>query len=74
MPRKMVEKREFIQYASKYLKWVEEKQEELVITHQNKPDFILRKKGIKSFADLRGIAKIKIHGDVNAPVLPSLID
>lgn len=67
---KTVGKREFIQHTSKYLKWVEEHDKELVITHQNKPDIILKKIKLKSLRDLRALVKIKIHGDINEHVLP----
>ena len=62
-------KREFIQHTSKYLKWVEKKNQPLVITHQNKPDLILKKIHPKTLKDLRQILKIKIYGDINEPVL-----
>lgn len=63
-------KREFIQHTSKYLKLVESTGEELIITHQNEPDLILKKIKPKVFSDLRGIAAIKIIGDINEPILP----
>ena len=66
---KMIGKREFIQHTSKYLKWVEEG-DELIITHQNKPDLVLTKIKAKSFEQMRGFAEIKIHGDINEHVLP----
>jgi carbamate kinase len=67
---KMVGKREFIQHTSKYLKWVEEQDKELIITHQNKPDIMLTKIKVKSLKDMQGFADIKVHGDINEPVLP----
>jgi carbamate kinase len=67
---KTIGKREFIQHTSKYLKWVEEQNEELIITHQNKPDLVLIKLKPKSFEDMQGFTKIKVHGDINAHVLP----
>jgi prevent-host-death family protein len=66
---KMVGKREFIQHTSKYLKWVEDN-ESLVITHRNEPDLVITKIKQKSFEDMRGFTKIKIHGDINDHVLP----
>lgn len=65
---KSVGKREFIQHTSRYLKLVEKQGGELVITHQNEPDLLLKKITHKSFKDLRGLV-IEVHGDVNAPVL-----
>lgn len=66
----MVGKREFIQHTSRYIKWVEEEDKELIITHQNKPDLVLSKIKLKSFKELRGSIEIKIHGDINEHVLP----
>lgn len=67
---KAVGKREFIQHTSKYIKWVEEHDSELVITHQNRPDLILTKIKLKTLKDLRGSVNIKVYGDINEPVLP----
>ena len=67
---KKVCKREFIQHTIKYLKWVEEQNEELIITHHNEPDLVIMKIKQKSFEDLRGFTEIKIHGDINEHVLP----
>lgn len=67
---KSIGKREFIQHTSKYIKWVEEYGNELVITHHNRPDLVLVKIKSKSFEDLRGLVKIKIHGDINESVFP----
>jgi len=67
---KMIGKREFIQNTSRYLKWVEEEDKELIITHQNRPDLILTKIKHKSFKTLRGYAEIKVLDDINASVLP----
>lgn len=67
---KTIGKREFIQHTSKYIKWVEEHGSQLVITHHNQPDLVLAKIKLKSLKDLRGTVKIKIHGDINEPVLP----
>jgi antitoxin (DNA-binding transcriptional repressor) of toxin-antitoxin stability system len=64
-----VGKREFIQHTSKYLRLVEKRGDELVITHQNEPDLLLTKITHKSLKDLRGLT-VKVHGDVNEPVLP----
>jgi hypothetical protein len=69
-PAKTVGKREFIQHTSKYLKLVEEQGEELIITHQNKPDLILSKIKKKTFIELQGLTEIKVHGDINEPILP----
>ena len=70
MPRKTVGKQEFTQHTSKYLRWVEEHDGGLIITHQNKPDLKLTKVKHKTLSDLRGIAEIKVHGDINEPILP----
>lgn len=67
---KTIGKREFIQHTSKYIKWVEEHGNELVITHQNRPDLVLTKIKIKTLQDMRGSVVIKIHGDINEHVLP----
>lgn len=67
---KKIGKREFIQHTSKYLKWVEEHGVQLVITHHHHPDFVLMKIKLKSLKDLRGLANVKIHGDINEHVLP----
>ncbi len=67
---KTIGKREFIQHTSKYIKWVEEHGNELVITHQNRPDLVLTKIKIKTLQDMRGSVVIKIQGDINEHVLP----
>lgn len=67
---KMIGKREFVQHTSKYLKWVEENNKELVITHHNKPDLVITKIKNKTFNDLRGLTNVKIHDDINAHVMP----
>ncbi len=67
---KTVGKREFIQHTSKYIKWVEQENEPLVITHHNKPDLVVTKVKTKTIRDLRGFAKIKVVGDINEPVFP----
>ena len=67
---KSIGKREFIQHTSKYLKWVEEHGNELVITHHNRPDMVLTKIKPKSLKDLRGLVEVKIHGDINEHFLP----
>lgn len=67
---KMIGKREFIQHTSKYIKWVEEHGSNLVITHHKHPDLVLMKIKPKSVKDLRGLANIEVHGDINEPVLP----
>ena len=67
---KLIGKREFIQHTSKYLHWAEESGLQLIITHQNKPALILVKIKSKALKDLKGMADIKVHGDINEPVLP----
>jgi hypothetical protein len=67
---KTVGKREFIQHTSKYIKWVEEYGAKIVITHHNHPGLVLSKIKLKSFKDLRGLANIIVHGDINEPILP----
>lgn len=67
---KTIGKREFIQHTSKYIKWVEEHGDELVITHQNRPDLVLAKIKLKTLKELRGSVAIKVHGDINEHVLP----
>lgn len=67
---KTIGKREFIQHTSKYIKWVEERGIQLIITHHNHPGLILSKIKLKSLKDLRGFANVKVHGDINEPILP----
>jgi len=67
---KTIGKREFIQHTSKYIKLVEELGHEIVITHHNRPDLVLSKIKSSSFHDLRGSINVKIHGDINEPVMP----
>ena len=67
---KKIGKREFIQHTSKYLKWIEAEDKELIITHQNKPDLVISKIRLKLLKDLRGFADIKVHGDINESILP----
>lgn len=69
-PEKKIGKREFIQHTSKYIKWVEEHGIQLIITHHNQPGLILIKIKCKSLKDLAGKVNVKIHGDINEPVLP----
>ena len=69
-PAKKIGKREFIQHASKYIKWVEEYGSQLVITHHAQPDLLLVKIKLKKLKDLRGLVEIKIHGDINEHTLP----
>jgi hypothetical protein len=71
---KTIGKREFIQHTSKYIKWVEEHHVSLVITHHNQPGLMLTRIKHKSIKDLQGSVTIKIHGDINDPVLPSYDD
>ncbi len=70
MSKRSVGKREFIQHTSHYLKWVETEDEELIITHHNKPELIIKKIKNKSLEDMRGFGSIVIHGDINESVLP----
>lgn len=67
---KKVGKREFIQHTSRYLKWVEDQDKTLIITHHNQPDLLVTKVKSKTLSELRGFAKIIIHGDINEPILP----
>lgn len=67
---KKIGKREFIQYTSKYINWVEKQGSQLVITHQNQPDLLLTKIKVKSLKDMRGVVDIKVYGDINESVLP----
>lgn len=69
-PFKKIGKREFIQHTSKYVKWVEEHGTQLVITHHNHPGLILAKIKLKTLSDMKGSTSVKVHGDVNEPVLP----
>ena len=64
-----VGKREFIQHTSKYLKMIEKRGGELVITHQNEPDLLITKIQCKSLKDFRGLV-VNVIGDINEPVLP----
>ena len=66
---KTVGKREFIQHTSKYIKWVEENESQLVITHHNHPELVLAKIKYKSLKELRGSVSVKVHGDINEPIL-----
>jgi PHD/YefM family antitoxin component YafN of YafNO toxin-antitoxin module len=70
MLSKTIGKREFIQNTSKYIKWVEEHGAKLVITHHNHPGLVLAKVKMASLKDLRGKITVKVHGDINEPVLP----
>lgn len=63
-------KREFIQHTSKYIKLLEEQGQDIVITHHNRPDLLLSKIKVSSLRDLRGSVSVKIHGDINEPILP----
>lgn len=68
---KIIGKREFIQHTSQYLKWLDDEDGELVITHHRKPMLLLTKIKQKSFSELRGLTSINIHGDINDPILPT---
>jgi hypothetical protein len=70
LPSKIVGKREFIQHTSKYIKWLEEHEETILITHHNKPALLLTRIKPMTIKDMRGFAEIKIHGDINDPILP----
>jgi antitoxin (DNA-binding transcriptional repressor) of toxin-antitoxin stability system len=68
-----VGKREFLLHTSKYLHWVEETKEELVVTHRNKPVLRVVPSEPKTASSLRGFLRsIEVEGDINAPVLPPL--
>lgn len=67
---KQIGKREFIQNTSKYIRWVEDHGSELIITHRHQPDLVLSKIKPNSVKGLRGAIHIKVHGDINEPVLP----
>lgn len=67
---KTVGKREFIQHTSKYLKWAEEHNSSIVLTHHDRPDFLLSKIQGNSLKDLQGSVNIKVHGDINESILP----
>ena len=69
-PSKEVGKREFIQHTSRYLQWVENENQSLIITHHNEPDLLLTKIHSKKLSDLKGRVEIKIIGDINDQVLP----
>lgn len=66
---KTIGKREFIQNTSKYIKWVEE-HGPIMITHHNHPGLVLSKIKFKCLKDLRGSVEVKVHGDINEPILP----
>lgn len=68
--KRKIGKREFIQYTSKYLHWVEDHGTPLIITHQNSPALIISKVKTQTLKDLRGSVNIKIKEDINEPVLP----
>lgn len=70
MGTKMIGKREFIQHTSKYLKLVEENGQDLIITHQNVPDLVISKIKPATISGMKSFATIKVHGDINDPVLP----
>jgi antitoxin (DNA-binding transcriptional repressor) of toxin-antitoxin stability system len=67
---KNIGKREFIQHTSKYISWVAEQGNTLIITHHNRPDLILSKIKNQTIQNLSGSVKVKIHGNINDPVLP----
>lgn len=69
-PQKMIGKREFVQHTSKYIQWVDDNDTALVITHHKHPALMLSKIKQERLQDLRGTIQIKIHGDVNDPILP----
>ena len=62
-------KREFIQHTSKYLRLAAN--QEVVITHHDRPCLKLVPIHPKTIADLAGLVKeVKIVGDINEPILP----
>ena len=66
-----VGKREFLLHTSKYLKIVENKGENVVINHHNKPVLKIIPFKPKKIKDLSGlITHLKIKGDINDHVLP----
>ena len=67
---KKVGKREFIQHTSKYLKWVEENNSDLVITHLNHPALILAKIKMNTISDLSNKYEVEVKEDINEHVLP----
>jgi antitoxin (DNA-binding transcriptional repressor) of toxin-antitoxin stability system len=68
-----VGKREFLLHTSKYLHWVEETGQELVVTHQNKETLRVAPVGRKSVSALRGfLGQVEVHEDINAPALPPM--
>lgn len=68
-----VGKRDFMLRVSKYLKRVENRGEEIVITHQNRPTLKLVPIRPKTIKDLRGfIRQLRTREDINKPVLPGL--
>lgn len=71
---KTVGKREFIQHTSKYIKWVEEHESQLVITHHNHPELVLAKIKLRSLKELRGSVNVKVHGNINEPILPGMMN
>ncbi len=65
-----ITKHEFVQHTTKYLGLCE-KEGEIIITHHNQPRLVLAPIKIKSIQNLRGLLDdIKIHDDINDPVLP----
>jgi hypothetical protein len=47
--KKMIDKHEFIQRPSKYLKWAEESNQDSILTHRNKPDSVITKMKHRTF-------------------------
>lgn len=67
--QKLVGKREFLQHTSKYMKWLEEHDAAVVITHHKTPEFMIVKIKSRRFSDLQGTVNVKVHGDIHEPVL-----
>jgi hypothetical protein len=67
---KTVSEDEFIQHPNKYLQWVKENHQDLTITSQHGPKFVIKKAKHNTFKELQGITKIKVKSDINAHVLP----
>lgn len=70
----MIGKREFIHHVSRYLK-AAEIGDDIVLTHNGKPCLRISKLRKHSINDLLGCGgSVKIHGDVNEPVLEEFFD
>jgi hypothetical protein len=68
-----VGKREFLLHTSKYLHWVEETKQELIVTHQNKATLRVMPVERNSVASLRGfLGKVVTTENINTPVFPPM--